>query len=73
MDPALVNGRRVAFHVFDTAGSIGADALITDPTAPSYVQGVGMSLGSRGSVTCQAGGACVERCCHDSFGYDHFG
>ena len=38
MDPALVNGRRVDFHVFDMAGSIGADVMITDPTAPSYVQ-----------------------------------
>ena len=38
MDPALVNGRRVDFHVFDMAGSIGADVMITDPAAPSYVQ-----------------------------------
>ena len=38
MDPALVNGRRVDFHVFDMAGSIGADVMITDPTAPSYVE-----------------------------------
>ena len=38
MDPALVNGRRVDFHVFDLAGSIGADVMITDPTAPSYVE-----------------------------------
>ena len=38
MDPALVNGKRVDFHVFDLAGSIGADVMITDPTAPFYVQ-----------------------------------
>ena len=38
MDPALVNGRRVDFHVFDLAGSIGADVMITDPNAPSYVE-----------------------------------
>ena len=31
-------GRRVDFHVFDLAGSIGADVMITDPTAPSYVE-----------------------------------
>ena len=36
MDPALVNGRRVDFHVFDLAGSIGADVMITDPTAPCW-------------------------------------
>ena len=38
MDPALVNGRRVDFHMFDMAGSIGVDVKIADPTAPSYVQ-----------------------------------
>ena len=38
MDPAFVNGKRVDFHVFDLAGSIGADVMITDPNAPSYVQ-----------------------------------
>ena len=38
MDPAMVYGRRVDFHVFDMAGSIGADVTNTDPTAPSYVQ-----------------------------------
>ena len=38
MDPALVNGRRVDFHVFDLGGSIGADVMITDPTVSSYVQ-----------------------------------
>ena len=38
MVPALVNGKRVDFHVFDLAGSIGADVMITDPTAPFYVQ-----------------------------------
>ena len=36
MDPALVNGRCVDFHVFDLAGSIGADVMITDPTAPCW-------------------------------------
>ena len=35
LDPALVNG--VDFHMFDIAGSIGADVMIVDPTAPSYV------------------------------------
>ena len=38
MDPVLVNSKRVNFHVFDLAGSIDADVMITDPTAPSYVQ-----------------------------------
>ena len=38
MDPALVNGKRVDFHVLDLAGSIGADVAVTDPIAPSYVQ-----------------------------------
>ena len=38
MDPAFVNGRRVDFHVFDLAGSIGADVMIADPTAPSHVE-----------------------------------
>ena len=38
MDPALVNAKRVNFHVFDLAGSIGADVMVTDPTAPSYVE-----------------------------------
>ena len=35
MDPVLVNGRHVDFHVFHLAGSIGADVMITDPTALS--------------------------------------
>ena len=38
MDPASVNGKRVDFHVFDLAGSTGADVMIADPTSPSYVQ-----------------------------------
>ena len=38
MDPALVNGRRVAFHLFDLAGCIGAGVMITYPTAPSCVE-----------------------------------
>ena len=38
MDPAFVNGKRVDFHVFDLAGSIDADVMITDPAAPSCVQ-----------------------------------
>ena len=38
MDPALVNGMRVDFHEFDVAGSVGADVMITDPTAPTYIQ-----------------------------------
>ena len=38
MDPALVNGKHVDVHVFDLAGSIGADVMISDPTAPSCVQ-----------------------------------
>ncbi len=36
LDPALVNGKRVDFHVFDLSGSVGADNMIVDPTAPSY-------------------------------------
>ena len=35
---ALVNGRRVDFHLFDMAGSVGADVTIVDPTAPCYVK-----------------------------------
>ena len=31
----LVNGKRVDFHLVDLAGSIGADFMIVDPTAPS--------------------------------------
>jgi hypothetical protein len=34
----VVNGKRVDFHVFDLTGSIGADVMITDPTAPSYLE-----------------------------------
>ena len=34
LDPDLVNGKRVDFHLFDIAGSIGADVIIVDPTAP---------------------------------------
>ena len=36
LDLAVVNGKRVDFHMFDLAGSIGANAMIVDPTAPSY-------------------------------------
>jgi hypothetical protein len=32
----LINGKRVDFHVFDLSGSVGADVMIVDPTAPSY-------------------------------------
>ena len=38
LDPALVNGKRVDFHLVDLAGSIGADAIIVHPTAPSYIR-----------------------------------
>ena len=38
LDPALVNGERVDFHVVDMAGSIGADVVFLDPTAPWYVE-----------------------------------
>ena len=37
MDPVF-EGKRVDFHVFDLAGSIGAVVIITDSIAPSYVQ-----------------------------------
>ena len=37
LDPALVNGKRVDLHLVDVAGSIGADFMIVDPTAPSYI------------------------------------
>jgi hypothetical protein len=30
------NGKHVEFHVFDLSGSVGADDMIVDPTAPSY-------------------------------------
>ena len=36
LDPAVVNGKRVDFHVFDTPGSIACDATVVDPTAPTY-------------------------------------
>jgi hypothetical protein len=37
LDPALVNGKRVEFHVFDTSGCVGCDVTMTivDPTCPS--------------------------------------
>jgi hypothetical protein len=37
LDPALVNGKRVDFHVFDTSGSVGCDVTIVDPTCPTYL------------------------------------
>jgi hypothetical protein len=37
LNPALVNGKRVDFHVFDTSGSVGCDVTIVDPTYPSYL------------------------------------
>ena len=36
LDPALINGKRVDFHVFDLSGSVGADVMVFDPTCPSY-------------------------------------
>jgi hypothetical protein len=36
-DPALVNGKRVDFRVFDTSGSVGCDVTIVDSTCPSYL------------------------------------
>ena len=38
LDPTLINGKRVDFHMFDLAGSIGADVMLVDPTAPSCVE-----------------------------------
>ena len=38
IDLAVVNGKRVDFHLFDLAGSIGADVLIVDPTTPCYAE-----------------------------------
>ena len=38
LDPAVVNGKPVDFHLVDVAGSTGADAMIVDPTARSYVR-----------------------------------
>jgi hypothetical protein len=35
LDPAVVNGKRVAFHVLDTSGSVGCDVTIVDPTCPA--------------------------------------
>ena len=32
------NGKRVDFHLFDMAGSIGADVMIIDPAAICYVK-----------------------------------
>jgi hypothetical protein len=34
LDPALVNGKRVDFHVFDTSAIFGFDVTIVDPTCP---------------------------------------
>lgn len=34
---ALANGKREDFHVFDLTGSTGADVMIADSTALSYV------------------------------------
>ena len=58
-------------------GSIGADVMITDPTAPSYVErGWDESRllreCERARQPVRAGEACVEWSYHDSFGYDHF-
>jgi hypothetical protein len=36
LDPSLMNGKRVDFHVFDLSGSIGADVMVVDPTCPTY-------------------------------------
>ena len=36
LDPAVVNGKRVDFHVFDTSGSIARDVTVVDPTVPTY-------------------------------------
>jgi hypothetical protein len=36
LDPSLLNGKRVDFHVCDLSGSIGADVMIVDPTATAY-------------------------------------
>ena len=38
LDPAVVNGQRVDFHLFDMSGSVSADVIIVDPTAPCYVR-----------------------------------
>ena len=38
MDAALVNSRRVDFHVFDLAGSIGADVMNTDPVSYTHLR-----------------------------------
>ena len=38
LDLALVNGKRVDFHLFDVAGSIGADVMIIDHATPCYVK-----------------------------------
>ena len=46
MDPALVNGKCVGFHMHDLAGSIGADVTITVPTVVPASSVVGMRLGS---------------------------
>ena len=32
------NSKRADFHLFDLAGSMGADVMIIDPTAPSHVE-----------------------------------
>jgi hypothetical protein len=37
LDPSLVNGKRVDFHVFDNSGSVGCDVTIVDSTCPSYL------------------------------------
>jgi hypothetical protein len=37
LDPALENGKRVDFHMFDTSGSVGCDVTVVDPTCPSYL------------------------------------
>jgi hypothetical protein len=37
LDPALVNGKRVDFHVLDTSGSVGCDVTLANPTCSSYL------------------------------------
>jgi hypothetical protein len=37
LDPSLVNGKHVDFHVFDTSGSVGSDVTIVDRTCLTYL------------------------------------
>ena len=69
LNPALVNGKRVDFHVFDLSGSVGADNMIVDPTAPSYSGYSEAGLFAKFETMKQQ--ACVAWCYHGASSDDN--